>query len=77
MSGWIKCSDRLPESGEPVLIRFENGDHYVGALFWDEPIQPEETFDPYRYWDDPENNGCDWSSEDVTHWHPLPSPPTE
>lgn len=75
MSEWIKCSENLPESGEPVLIRLDNGVHQVGALFWDEPVQPEETFEPYRYWDDQDNDGSGWNSDRITHWMPLPDPP--
>jgi len=77
MSGWNKCSHVLPDCGQAVLILFEDGRYQIGALFWEYPIQPEESFQPYRYWDDADNDGCGWDSTEVTHWQPLPAPPTE
>lgn len=35
----------------------------------------EEDFKPYDYWDDPNNDGQDWTDQ-ITHWMPLPALPT-
>ena len=73
--GWIKVSEGLPEDETPVLIVL-NGEIRIGELCWDYPGY-EETYFPYRYWDDPVNSGQDWRWDDVTHWKPLPELPTD
>ncbi|PUV97503.1 DUF551 domain-containing protein [Cronobacter sakazakii] len=67
---WIKCSERMPEVGDEVLLRITCNDHfniesgkYKGNGMW---------------------LGC-WfatygkkeSSYQVEHWMPLPAPPAE
>lgn len=71
--GWVACSDRLPEDGLPVLILF-NGEIRVGEIRLEHPSH-EETFQPFRYWDCPYNDGQAWEVFDITHWRPLPPPP--
>ncbi|RQQ30509.1 DUF551 domain-containing protein [Burkholderia stagnalis] len=70
---WISTNDSLPEDETPVLI-VHNGAVAVGELRWERPLY-EETFSPFRYWDDPNNDGQDWDWCDVTHWMPIPSLP--
>lgn len=56
---WIKCSERMPDAGVPVLgfgHANESTTVYRTALRW------------YEYVDD------EWI-EGVTHWMPLPKPP--
>ncbi|HGY1166524.1 DUF551 domain-containing protein [Citrobacter freundii] len=72
---WIKCSDRMPEPEVPVLIML-NGVLRIGEIRCDYPTH-EETYQPFFYWDDPHNDGQPWEVFDVTHWQPLPVPPTE
>jgi ParB-like chromosome segregation protein Spo0J len=69
--GWQLCSDgELPKEGVQCLV-VVNGVVRIGARYWDEPM-PEDTYQPYMYWDDPENDGQGWEIDDVTHWMPAP-----
>ncbi|HHQ6628354.1 TPA: DUF551 domain-containing protein, partial [Serratia fonticola] len=68
--GWIPCAERMPEPETPVLIML-NGTIRKGAIFWEHPTF-EEGGQPFKYWDDPDNDGQDWEVFDVTHWQPLP-----
>ncbi|HBM3111127.1 TPA: DUF551 domain-containing protein [Klebsiella oxytoca] len=72
---WIKCSERMPKPETPVLI-INNGDIRIGEIRWDHPTH-EETYSAFMYWDDPYNDGQPWEVFDITHWMPLPTPPTE
>lgn len=61
MGKWIKCSDRRPAFGVPVLGYGHNENPtvvYLTALRW------------YTYVDDEFASG-------VTHWMPLPEPPED
>ena len=61
MSEWIKCADKMPELGVEVLTFGECGYVEIESLS--------------------ETSTKNWSStqnfQDVTHWMPLPAPPTE
>lgn len=71
LGGWIACEDRLPPDETEVLIMVK-GIRRIGALFWDYPGH-EDTYQPYKYWDDPDNDGMDWEWDDVTHWQYMPT----
>lgn len=73
MGKWIKCSERMPEAGVPVLVLL-SGEIRVAEIRWDTPTH-EETYQPFRYWDDPYDDGQPWEVFDITHWMPLPEPP--
>ncbi|MNH37992.1 MULTISPECIES: DUF551 domain-containing protein [Pseudomonas] len=61
MSGWIKCSDRLPEEIKAdYLIVCESGEVALSEYVYDDTEGWGFWYDPY-----------------ATHWMPLPSPPTE
>lgn len=71
--GWVKCSDRLPEKGTLVLPYIElNGIKLVSheaSLF-------SGTF---RFWRENDYGAFDWFVQKdhiITHWMPLPNPPT-
>lgn len=72
-SGWIPVSERLPADETPVMI-LRNGELRIGELRWEKPTY-EETFNPFQYWDDPNNDGQTWEWDEVTHWMPLPAAP--
>ena len=67
MSEWIKCSDEMPEQGQKVLV-----------------FRPHAHEKPYK---DPNYKICTYAGEDIfinshfeheiTHWMPLPKPPTK
>ena len=68
MGQWIKCSDRMPTSGVPLLVCTSNG--VVQRTIYD--------FDPS------DNTWQDWYEEHdkvplegFGYWQPLPSPPEE
>jgi len=67
---WRLCSDGdLPGEGVECLI-VANGVVRIGARFWDEP-GPEDTYQSYMYWDDPDTQHGGWEPDDVTHWMPA------
>ncbi|WP_431312475.1 DUF551 domain-containing protein [Pseudomonas putida] len=60
MSGWIKCSDRLPEEIKAdYLIVCESGEVALSEYVYDDTEGWGFWYDPY-----------------ATHWMPLPSPPS-
>lgn len=60
----------IPPSETPVLILYR-GNWRLGELREERPTW-EESFKPFRYWDDPYNDGQEWDWDDVTHWAHLP-----
>lgn len=78
MSEWVKCSERLPEPHEWVLLfiaTVKNGG-CIATGCRDIPIN-----DKYDYTVD---SSTDWHSRayryrdyEITHWQPLPEPPRE
>lgn len=74
-AGWVSVKDRLPEEETPVLI-LRNKVIFIGKIKWERPTF-EDTYEPFRYWDDPNDYGKEWEWDEITHWMPLPSPPGE
>lgn len=75
MSEWISVSDRLPEKGQIVLI-YEGGSKV--------PISSRYSPQDCKYSQWPEICNCGGvechpglHQEEVTHWMPLPKPPTD
>ncbi len=60
---WISCKDQLPEDGEEVRVK-----HMTGALIWT-PLNEGRCTDSHI--------SGNWEKhEGITHWMPLPPPPT-
>lgn len=72
--GWISVEDRLPTTGDPVLVYRPSGKYdKVWIDCWRE--QPEA---PVSFSSATISVGHGWDEhdfEDVTHWMPLPAPP--
>ncbi|UEA17557.1 DUF551 domain-containing protein [Pasteurella canis] len=69
--GWISVKDRLPEIGQQVIAII---DGVAQITIYD----CEEWFAYNFEWiDGTEWNGTHVNIEQVTHWRPLPPPPTE
>lgn len=73
-NGWIKCSERLPDYGSAVMAYLSNYEDDINELgiFIDWCI--EDTADEI-WWED--LGGESYKCTQVTHWQPLPPPPTE
>lgn len=82
--GWVACSERMPEP-HAVVVAWEPGmDRAIAAWWHDVPINGK----PVRFWHQDYSeceadsgrygNGATISARDlsVTHWRPLPPPPT-
>lgn len=66
---WIKCSERLPEVGDKVLVRIPVCNYFN--------IENAEYKGDGRFlcaWFSTRGKGCAY---DVTHWQPLPEPPKD
>lgn len=74
MSDWVNVGDRVPETGQVVLVYFpERSFMQVDIEEW---IEFRET--PLSWSSITIPTGEGWSEsefEDITHWMPLPSPP--
>lgn len=70
---WIKTANELPPDETPVLIIL-NGEIRIGELRWEHPSW-EETYEAFRYWDNPNDDGQIWEWHDVTHWQYMPEIP--
>lgn len=60
--GWIKCSDRLPEIGESVIIWYRRGYRLFSKRGWSQGSKPDHWVNPY---------GGRIEMEDITHWMPV------
>lgn len=81
MSGWIKCSDRLPPSGETVVVwrKWPNWNCFAAELdAWEggeadgDWYQAEESCQHIETCADGPGHV---RRPETTHWHPLPAPP--
>jgi hypothetical protein len=65
---WVDVKERLPEDGQQVLA-WEKGGRCVTAI-WKEH-NPVGSFLAYSYFTEELEE-----AEEITHWMPLPSPPS-
>lgn len=61
MGDWIKCSERMPQNDDTVLILTG----YMQTAYWCAEENQWNWGDEY------------WFPEVVTHWQPLPAPPKD
>jgi hypothetical protein len=67
-SGWVKCSERMPDDGQRVIVltNVSQDREQIGSYF-----SPDSDYHPWN---------CGWvrlTKEEVTHWRPLPAVPGE
>lgn len=69
MTTWIKTTDAMPDTGVSVLA-WHTGCKmpFVLARFRNQPGSE-------CYWDRPDDQGCDFTDEEITHWMHLPGAP--
>jgi hypothetical protein len=72
---WINVEDNLPALGVPVLTIFR-GSPLVLELCEGHPSY-EETFKPFKYWNEPSSEILEPDWYEVTHWMPLPELPED
>ena len=83
---WIKCADKMPEQGVPVIAyipNFNGGNHArrIRAIWVEaDTIEADEDFEHeylpagwYEYGEYSES--MDAVSDAITHWRPLPDKP--
>lgn len=66
--GWIKCSDRLPPIRQKVFV------YRLGKKTNDGPFFAMTCGNEHRPWRWLDGDRCDITP---THWHEVPTPPTE
>jgi hypothetical protein len=79
VSEWIACKDRMPERYTGVLV---TDGKFVTAAEWTPirlgPNDPRGEYLPS--WSGHEFSGHEWEwdfdERDITHWMPLPTPPS-
>jgi hypothetical protein len=80
-NNWIKCSDRMPEMGERVLIYAVKEFHYehdrieIAALVDNILLAWEQV--PKLRFEVCEDSGSYYNADNVTHWQPLPAKPQD
>ena len=67
--GWIRVDERLPEPDGPVLAH--NG-KWTGVAAW----MSGEYLEPLERWQDEHREFIEMMGPAITHWMPLPPPPT-
>ena len=66
MGEWIKCSERMPEEGEAVLVYDDLRQVHEGYYL---------RYGDYVSWVIHSYDSSYYDEANVTHWMPLPEPP--
>lgn len=67
---WIPVKERLPKTGEYVLVRYKNNDMAVACVF--------DSDENVTFWRAQTDEGwCADCDTEPSHWMPLPEPPKE
>lgn len=69
---WISVNDRMPNDGDEVLVFYSIGIHSI--LMYNDPRNL--TQDIHKYWFN-NTTGAWIAHSQVTHWQPLPEPPSK
>lgn len=67
MGEWIKCSERMPEEGEDVIVYDGLRQVHEGCYF---------QYGDRVVWEIPSYNPSYYDEVNVSHWMPLPEPPS-
>lgn len=65
---WISVKDRLPDGGYKLCLAWTNG--FLDGLY------PQIVSRSNGVWGDPVLDDLEFDDESITHWMPLPEPPT-
>lgn len=69
VGGWVSVEERLPESDAPVLAH--NG-KWTGVAAW----MSGDYLEPLERWQDEHREFIEMMGPAITHWMPLPPPPS-
>lgn len=64
---WRILEDETPPDQTDILIKRDNGSICVAALYWEHPMF-EDTWESYRYFDNPYDEGQEWEWHSVVEW---------
>jgi hypothetical protein len=64
--GWVSVEERLPEHNQKVLFALHSGDIRMGLFMLNDPWDRKNMF----------CDGAYFSYGKITHWQPLPAPPS-
>lgn len=78
-TNWIKCSEKLPDIQEKVIVYATNGgwfhdDIYIASII-PEMNRGETITKKTAYWSVEHSDYLGLAEDEVTHWMPLPSQP--
>ena len=69
---WIQCSDKLPETDKSVIM-FVHNDNYEYTNITIGYLESPSYIEREQQWTSFEDH---FDMEDVSHWMPLPKPPS-
>lgn len=79
LNEWVRVEERLPEE-DPHIKKFIDGEIFgllTVLVYNGEVKQTNRFFCNVPKFGFPKTDGWEWASSNVTHWMPLPAPPTK